>query len=300
MKKSNVIIISIFLLIFILSMLTIFYIKSNKIENKIIYGEENIENDKLENNKKDDVIIEKTISLKKQIPSSYTAAIPIFMYHWIRYDTGDYMYPENMVKPSTLEEQIKYLVENNFEFIYITDLKYVYEYTKPVALTFDDGWTDVYTDAFPLAKKYNIKISMYIIKDNVGKNGYCTEEQLKEMQKSGLVDIQSHTVTHPYLADLSYQKQKIELFESKKYLKDVYNIDSQVICYPYGSRNENTVELANEAGYTYGLDMDGGVYYTDVHTNLLKIPRIYANRSMNIDTFANFANKSKVDVVWEE
>ena len=94
--------------------------------------------------------------------------------------------------------------------------------------------------------------------------------------------------------------KKSELFDSKLYLKDTFDIDSKVICYPYGSRNNNTIELSKEAGYVYGLDMDGGVYNTKIHTDPLKIPRIYATRSMSLDTYIRYANQSKVDVVWEE
>lgn len=297
MKKSKLLII-----LFVIVIAIFGYIYYNKIYNR---NEENVdkvdesqvniyeENDIVEENLPEEIVEEK-------IPISYTAAVPIYMYHWIKDDTGDYPWPENMVKIDAMREQVEYLVNNNFDLIWITDLEKIYNYKKPVALTFDDGWHDVYLHMFPLAKEYNIKFSMYIIKDMVGKPGYCTEEQLKEMQDSGLVDIESHTVTHPYLANLSYESQKSELFDSKQYLKDTYDIDSTVICYPSGSRNNYTIELSKEAGYKYGLDMDGGVYYTNVHTDPFKIPRIYANRSMSLDTFASYANKSYVDVIWEE
>lgn len=257
-------------------------------EQEIKKDEEQMDKEKEPESKKEEVK-----------PVSYTAGIPIFMYHWIRDDTGDYPWPENMVRPDSLKEQVKYLVEHQFDLIWITDLEKIYHYQKPVALTFDDGWLDVYLYMFPLAKEYNIKFSMYIIQDMVGDPGYCNEEQLKEMQASGLVDIQCHTVTHPYLAQLSYDRQKQELFNSKEYLKNTYGMNSTVICYPYGSRNENTITLAKEAGYQYGLDMDGGVYYTNTHTDLYKIPRIYATRSMSIDTYVKYANEAFVDAKWE-
>ena len=266
-------------------------------ENVAIYYEIDVYEDStdiIEEEKEQEEIVE------EKIPVSYSAAVPIYMYHWIRDDVGDYPWPENMVKPAELEKQVKYLVENDFDLIWITDLEKIYNYQKPVALTFDDGWLDVYLYMFPLAKQYNIKFSMYVIKDMIGDPGYCDESHLKEMAESGLVDIQSHTVTHSYLATLSYEKQKAELNDSKKYLKDTFEIDSTVICYPYGSRNNNTIELSKEAGYIYGLDMDGGIYYTNKHTDPLKIPRIYATRSMTLDTYSWYANQSKVDVVWEE
>ena len=284
-----------------------FYKKENAKQNTVELSEnetvaKNSDNDVVEDNtdEKDNTGKQDEEKAEVRVPISYDATIPIYMYHWIKDDTGDYPWPENMVKINALKEQVEYLVKNEFDLIWITDLEKIYDYEKPVALTFDDGWYDVYLHMFPLAKKYNIKFSMYVIKDMVGDPGYCNEEQLKEMYESGLVDIQSHTVTHSYLAQFSYDRQKSELFDSKLYLKDTFDIDSTVICYPYGSRNNNTIELSKEAGYVYGLDMDGGVYNTKIHTDPLKIPRIYATRSMSLDTYTKYANQSKVNVVWEE
>lgn len=240
------------------------------------------------------------ISSKEVKPISYEATVPIFMYHWVRDEIGDYPWPENMVSPSLLEEQIKYLSENGYDFVYARDLEKIYNYKKPVALTFDDGWLDVYLYAFPMAKKYNAKISMFVIKDKVGEEGYCTEEQLKEMANSGFVDIESHTLTHPHLSEIDYDSQKKELKESRDYLKDVYGVDAKVICYPYGDRNDDTVKIAKEVGYTIGLDMDGVIYNSNTYTDIFKIPRIFANRSMTMDEFTSYVLSAKVDVKWEE
>jgi len=297
MRKNKLVLIFFVIIIVILAVLA--YNSVNNQSNHVNIYDENLHIDVYEEkiNFSEDEVVEEI--KQEKVPVSYSAAVPIYMYHWIKDDTGDYPWPENMVKINALKEQVKYLVENDFDLIWITDLEKIYNYEKPVALTFDDGWHDVYLHMFPLAKEYNIKFSMYIIKDMVGEPGYCTEEQLKEMQASGLVDIQAHTVTHPYLAEQTYDRQKRELFDCKEYLKETYKVDSTVICYPYGSRNNYTVELSKEAAYKYGLDMDGGIYYTDKHTDPLKIPRIYATRSMSLDTFASYANQSKVNVLWE-
>lgn len=231
---------------------------------------------------------------------SVDAVVPIFMYHFVREDTGDYEFPENMVSPETLEEQLEYLKENDYQTIYKTDIGSLENFTKPVWLTFDDGWEDFYLNAFPLFKKYNMKASYYVITDLIGTPGYVKLEQLKEMKESGLIDIQSHTVTHPKLATLTKEKVTKELSDSKKYLKEKLDIDSDVICYPYGSFNDTVLELSKELGYKYGLAMDGGIYYTSKHKDIYSIPRIYANRSMTLNTFANYVKKSRVSVVWEK
>lgn len=292
-----------FIIVVVILFISFYIIPKNKVISKRINkNDENIElksNEIIKQNNEEKIKYQE-YEIKELKPISFDASVPIFMYHWIREDTGDYPWPENMIRPDTLKEQINYLIENNFEFIYITDLEKIYGYTKPIALTFDDGWEDVYIHMFPIAKEKNIKYSMYIIKDMVGKPGYCNEEQIKEMIESGFCEIESHTVTHPYLSKLSYDKQEYELIEAKKYLKEVYNINSKVICYPYGDYNNNTIQISKDNGYLYGLKMNGGVYNTSIHTDKYEIPRIYANRSMNIEDFKKYANQSKVNVIWEE
>lgn len=242
---------------------------------------------------------ENIITANLRVPKSVNASVPIFMYHFVRDDTGDYEYPENMMRPETLKAQLQYLKDNGYETIYKDDIAHLENFTKPVWLTFDDGWEDFYLYAFPLFKEYNMKASYYVITDLIGTPGYVKLEQLKEMKESGLIDIQSHTVTHPRLAALNSDEIYNELYNSKKYLKDNLDIDSEVICYPYGSFNNTVLNLSKEVGYKYGLAMDGGVYHTSIHKNIYSIPRIYANRSMSMTTFINYVKNSKVEVIWE-
>lgn len=228
-------------------------------------------------------------------PKDVEATVPIFMYHFVREDTGDYMYPENMMSPAKLKQQLEYLKQNQYEPIWITDLENLHRYQKPVALTFDDGYEDFYMYAFPLFKEYQMKASLYIIEDMTNKEGYCKDAQIKEMLESGLIQIDSHTITHRRLATLSVSEMEKELKQPREFLKNSYGIDSQVICYPYGSYNKKTVQLSQEVGYTYGLRMDGGLYYTK-RDPIYEIPRIYANRSMSMNEFKYYCEKSVVTV----
>lgn len=242
------------------------------------------------------IISTNELDVKK--PKSIHAVIPIFMYHFVRDDTGDYEYPENMIQPQKLEQQLKYLKENGYETIWASDLAHLESYQKPVALTFDDGWQDFYQNGFPLFKKYQMKASFYVITNLIGTPGYCTLEELKEIKASGLIEIDSHTVTHPRLATLTKENITKELYESKQYLKEKLDITTTVMCYPYGSFNAMVKQISKEAGYKMGLAMDGGIYDTNKSKDIYAIPRIYANRSMTMDTFANYVKKSNVQVVW--
>lgn len=218
------------------------------------------------------------------------------MYHFILDDYGDNLDTENFVKPSTLEEQLKYIVDNGYQTVFVNEIEDLSNYTKPVALTFDDCFVYFYNNAYPLLKKYNQKASIYIICNYVNGPNYLTTDQIKEMVDSGLVSVQTHTLSHRELTSLSLEEMEKELVESKKYLDSTYNINVDTICYPIGKYNDTIVHKAKEI-YKYGLAMTGGVYNSKKH-DLYRIPRIYANRSMTINQFANYLKQSNVEIIY--
>lgn len=287
-KRKIICVISIIIVIVIVA-LVLLLIYRGKVEsfvnNANAIPEEN-------NDKKDEVNIKK----EEITPTNVTAAVPIFMYHFILDDYGNYPDVENFLKPETLDSQLKYISENGYQTIFINEIEELYNYTKPVALTFDDCFVYFYNNAFPLFKKYNQKATLNIIADYINGENYLTDAQIKEMIDSGLISIESHTLNHQDLTSLTFEKQREQLFNSKEKLEGKYNINLTTICYPYGKYNSNTIEIAKEK-YKYGLAMTGGVYYTKKH-DLYNIPRIYANRSMTLDTFASYLRKSYVDIKW--
>lgn len=67
---------------------------------------------------------------------------------------------------------------------------------KEVVITFDDGLSDVYDIAYPLLKEYGFKAVVFIIPHWIGKQGMITWDQVIEMHDSGVIDFQSHSLTH--------------------------------------------------------------------------------------------------------
>ena len=230
---------------------------------------------------------------KFEIPEHISATVPIFMYHFILDDYGNFPDTENFLKPETLEEQLKYISENGYDTIYIDELDDLYKYDKPVALTFDDCFVYFYDNAFPLLKKYNQKATIFIITDYINGENYLTEDQLKEIADSGLVKIESHTKTHDYLDEMTYEEQLEQAVESKERLESITGQEVSVYCYPTGRYNQTTLDIIKDY-YDFGLEMLGGVYDSDVDTNPYQIPRIYANRSMSLSTFASYLAQSRV------
>ena len=145
-----------------------------------------------------------TIHKKNQRPD---IKIPILLYH-------DFVtiVPENdpdnfnyINTPESFEENIKVLLENGYTFISFKELNDAYNGKenlpqKPILITLDDGYYSNYKQIYPILKKYNVKASIFIVSDNIGKTvnnkTYLSWKQCKIMQDSGLVEIFSHSKRH--------------------------------------------------------------------------------------------------------
>ncbi|MCL4366368.1 polysaccharide deacetylase family protein, partial [Patescibacteria group bacterium] len=149
--------------------------------------------------------------------------VPILMYHYVEYvkDQGDTIRKSLNIMPYTFDLEIKTLKDAGFHFITTADLAEALDDKKTlppksIILTFDDGYRDFYTDVFPILKKYQAKAVSYVVPNFLDKPNNLTTRQLKEIAKSGLVEIGAHTMDHTYLAGLPLHRVEYEVDQSKK------------------------------------------------------------------------------------
>ena len=195
------------------------------------------------------------ISVPRQ-PTGYFA--PILTFHYIA--TTSETDPAGIglhVGPAEFEKILKELQKNKYQTVFASTMaaELARGQLPPknwVALTFDDGYEDFYTNALPLLKKYHDQASLFIITAASGAN-YLTGEQIKEIDQSGLVEIGSHTVNHLMLSKLSPQIAGRELISSKIYLEKLLGKPVDIIGYPYGDYSAKVEELAKASGYKYGF-----------------------------------------------
>lgn len=218
------------------------------------------------------------------IPEGYQ--VPVLMYHGVAEETWGAS--ELFVRPSSLEEQLQYLVEHDYTPIWFEDLERVDQIKNPVILTFDDGYVDNYTELYPLLQKYQVKATIFVVTGTVDYNPRTlTSAQIRELSESGLVSIQSHTHTHPYLDTLSREEQERELTVSKEQIIRMTGKEPYVLCYPSGRSNGDTRELA-KTYYRMGINMNGGDYITgdDPYT----VSRWYVSRAHTLAAVADMAD----------
>jgi len=195
--------------------------------------------------------------------------VPILVYHHVRptpagLSASDRAYT---VTPAALESHLRYLSEQGFTGVLLTDIRDTLLLGKPlpeqpVAITFDDGRENQYTNAVPLLEKYGFVATFSPFTNAIGRPGYVTWEQLMEMRDAGH-DIGSHAVYHPYMTRLSEDEMRREAGESRAVLQEKLGMEIAVFSHPFGLFDEQTNAVLTETGYTVAR----GLEHTAEHTS---------------------------------
>ena len=220
----------------------------------------------------------------------------------LNYHNIDNMNISLSVLPKDFEAQMKYLKENNFHTITPDELYSALSGStelpeNPVLITFDDGYEDNYVYAYPILQKYGFKGTIFVITSFLDKNmkNYVTWEQAEEMEASGTISIQSHTVTHSSMTELSDEQLRHELADSKQAIESHLNKPIHFIAYPTGTYNLHIAQLVKEAGYDGAFTIKYG--NVDKASNLYAIERIPVFHTEN--TFKSFLERIQYIPIFE-
>ena len=206
--------------------------------------------------------------------------IPILSYHAVENDPfGD---AALFVRPEEFEHQMRYMKENGYEaitFDHFDEMASTME--KPFIITFDDGYQDNYTQAYPILKKYGYQAVIFLCPDFVGGGSMLTREQIRAMRD--IISFQSHTSDHRPLSELGYEEAEQQLRLSRERVESLTGIPVDVIAYPFG-RYSQTIMMLSRKYYRYGLMM-GDDLFRYSQARLFNIPRIFVRRGMDMETF---------------
>src|SRR5262249_2782957 len=209
------------------------------------------------------------------LPASSQAAepqlsVPILLYHRLGAAVTDDM----TVTTPVVEGQLKDIQERDYSVIplktLLADLTGLSEPAaaapeRSVVIVADDGHRSVYTDLFPLMKRYRIPVTLFIYPSAISNASYAmTWEQLAEMKASGLADIQSHTFWHPNfkldkkkLAPAAYEKLvQDQLVKSKAVLEQKFGGKVDLLAWPFGIHDAELEQAAQAAGYVAAFTID--------------------------------------------
>jgi len=209
--------------------------------------------------------------------------IPILMYHLVNSNAS----PDDKLTVSVdiFERQMRFLKDHRYNVVsleeaasLIRDKKKVPP--KTIALTFDDGYKDNYTHAFPILKKYNLPATIFVIINEMDRpqNDRLSWDEIKTMRDSGIITFGSHTLTHPYLIKVDSEPElRRQIFDSKKILEEKLGIPVNAFSYPAGGFNSHVRQLVVEAGYKLAVASNPGKKFSNKDIFVLKRLRISSN-----------------------
>ena len=223
------------------------------------------------------VILPKTKTTKNA-----NVKIPILLYHDFVTTVPD-SDPDNfnyINTPQSYEENIKVLLENGYTFISFQELNdaiigKLSLPEKPILVTFDDGYYSNYEYILPILKKYDVKASIFVVTDKIGKEidgkKYLSWEQCLEMQESGLVEIFSHSKRHVFYDKLPVRMIRDDVIESYKIIEaNLGEKNLKVFAYPYGAYTKETVWTLKLNGIDMQVYDIGMNYSNDFNNNYIK------------------------------
>lgn len=191
------------------------------------------------------------------------ASIPILMYHHV----GDWGparadWAPWVVKPADFNAQLDWLVEHGYHTINLAQLTAHREQglvlpDKPIVLTFDDGWGEDTAIAQQYLAPRKMHGVFFVFTGAVGGSPYLAWPEVKALEQQGH-EIQSHTVSHPDLRQLTAAQLDHELQSSKQKLEQELGHTVDAFAYPFGLQDERVVRAIREAGYHLAVLAEGG------------------------------------------
>ena len=190
--------------------------------------------------------------------------LPILMYHYIRTPPStrtDMLGYRLSVSPQDFQAQMDWLYANHFHPVTFDQVRAYFAGrvplpSKPVVVTFDDGYADLYTTALPILEAHGFTAVAYIVSGFVDRGRYVTHDQVLQMDRAG-IEIASHTVDHADMARVSSGMAAYQLVESKRWLEGLLGHPVVDFAYPSGQYTWQTVQLLGQFGYDTAVIEDG-------------------------------------------
>ncbi len=205
--------------------------------------------------------------------------VPVLMYHDIGYPADRYR-----VSPDSLESQLAWLRSNGFTSITPSDLIGWLNGEqrlppRPVIISVDDGWasTRLFTE---LVSAYGFQ-GTYMLPNYTS----LTNDEIRELAVSG--EVCGHSVSHQFLAELSWDLQYYEIAENRAWLSAVIGEPVRCFSYPFGSFNDATKQILRDVGFEIGFHAWWGPAPLDGSLDRWAVQRIEINGTYSLETFVS-------------
>lgn len=188
----------------------------------------------------------------------------VLMLHAVSDEVPEGVCDNNAIRPGALKALICDLKRAGYTFFTLEEA-FNGEMTLPsrsVVLTFDDGTVDNYTDLFPVLKETNTKATIFATDRRTP--AFLSDDQIKEMHASGLVEFGGHTISHVHLAEVPFEEACEQIKTNYQTLTKLLGKQPCSFAYPYGNYNQAVRDYCESIGYRYAVTMRKKYFTSDL------------------------------------
>ena len=195
------------------------------------------------------------------------------MYHRFNEDK----YPTTNIQMDVFKNQIEIIKKFKYNFYDPKNLEKNFDTPKSdkkILITIDDAFSSFYEFAWPYLKKEKIPFILFVSTEAVGKNGYMTWDQIRELEKETITYIGNHSHSHDYLVDLETDEFIVDINSSSLIFKEKLGYNPIFFSYPFGEYSLFIKEYISK-NFKFSFGQHSGLI--DINKDRYELPRFPIN-----------------------
>tara|TARA_B100000674_G_scaffold485596_1_gene492687 strand:- start:132 stop:1187 length:1056 start_codon:yes stop_codon:yes gene_type:complete len=209
------------------------------------------------------------------------------MYH--RFNENSY--PSTNIRMEIFQKQIELINSQGLSFENPKDFDKNFSRVKKekkILITIDDAFTSFYEHAWPYLKENKIPFILFVSTEAVGKKGYMSWDELKEIENYNFAFLGNHSHTHEYLIDFKFSEFKKDILTSIQIFEKEIGYNPIFFSYPFGEYSQKQLEFIKK-NFKYAFGQHSGVI--DLNKNKFELPRFPINEKYgDLDRFKFLIN----------
>ena len=228
--------------------------------------------------------------------------VPILMYHYISPlpEDADDIRTDLTVEPALFDAHMQYLADEGYTTISLHQLYDALMFgaalpAKSIVLTFDDGYIDHYEYVFPTLQNHGFTGTFFVItgRADSGDPAYMNWQQITEMAATGM-SMEAHTKHHPSLDQRDRDFLIYEMLGSRESLSAHTGVDVDMLAYPAGRYDDETLAVASEIGFRLAVTTRPGMHHAT--TDRLELARVRVSGDTSVAGLAYLLGGSWLEV----
>jgi peptidoglycan/xylan/chitin deacetylase (PgdA/CDA1 family) len=236
------------------------------------------------------LIVAELAPRKAVVPTGPLTYVPILYYHYIRINpiSRDRLGYSLSTPPAMFRAQMQYLADHGFHVISLHAAVVAIKNhsglpSRPIVLTFDDGYADFFTAAVPILQSHGFTATSFVVSGRMGWDGYMTPSQVVAADSMGFT-IGARTVDHVALAAQTATRALWEMKQSKLALEQLLGHAVLDFAYPYGSFNSYAMSQAKSLGFETAVSTMSGAAHSA--GQLFELSRLRIGGGLSLAGFA--------------